>query len=58
MEIKIVHCKDCIFNVANRLHTETDELSDLTCEYWQSDGLCIHDFCSKGKLAENAENGE
>lgn len=57
--IKIVYCKDCIYNVANWNKSEihNDELNntdytDITCDYSMTDGMEADDFCSHGKRVD------
>lgn len=49
-ESKIVHCKDCKYNLLNRGY-RPDEL-DIVCDYFCVDNLKEDDFCSRGKLFE------
>lgn len=46
----IVYCKDCKYNVANSKHDPLDitDYTDITCEYFMTDGMSPNDYCSKG----------
>ena len=47
----IVRCRECIHNVGIRDGVPFwDE--DITCDYWESDGLQSYDYCSYGKRAD------
>ena len=48
---KIVRCKDCIHNGKNWVHDEYDgtDYTDITCDYFMTDGMEPNDFCSYGK---------
>ena len=48
--VPVVRCKDCKHNVANRNHDELDatDYSDITCDYFMTDGMHPDDFCSYG----------
>ena len=45
-----VYCKDCKYNVANSKHEPLDitDYTDITCEYFMTDGMSSNDFCSQG----------
>ena len=48
---EVIYCKDCIHNVGVRDGVPFwDE--DITCDYWESDGLQSYDYCSHGKRAD------
>lgn len=46
----VVHCKDCKYNVANSKHDPLDitDYTDITCEYFMTDGMSPNDYCSQG----------
>lgn len=46
----VVYCKDCKYNVANSKHEPLDitDYTDITCEYFMTDGMSPNDFCSQG----------
>ena len=51
--VEVVRCGECRFNADNM---EADPLclndyagADIVCTYWESDGLAVDDFCSRGK---------
>jgi hypothetical protein len=46
----VVYCKDCKYNVANSKHEPLDitDYTDITCEYFMTDGMSPNDYCSKG----------
>lgn len=46
----VVYCKDCKYNVANSIHNPLDitDYTDITCEYFMTDGMSPNDFCSQG----------
>ena len=53
---KLIRCKDCIHNVANR---ETDPMDitdysgqDIVCDYFMTDGQEPDDYCSKAEPKE------
>ena len=53
---KVIRCKDCIHNVANR---KTDPLDtadysgiDIVCDYFMTDGQEPDDYCSKAEPKE------
>ena len=48
--VEIVYCKDCKYNVANSKHDPLDitDYTDITCEYFMTDGMSPNDFCSQG----------
>lgn len=50
----VVRCKDCIHNVANWNHDELDETdyTDITCDFFMTDGMEPNDYCSYGVLKE------
>lgn len=47
----VVHCKDCIHNVANMQKDPLDitDYTDITCDYFMTDGMDQEDYCSKGE---------
>lgn len=49
--VPVVRCKDCIHNVANWQHEELDitDYTDITCDYYMTDGQHPNDYCSRGK---------
>lgn len=49
-EKTVVHCKDCKYNVANSKHEPLDitDYTDITCEYFMTDGMSPDDYCSQG----------
>lgn len=59
--VEVVRCKDCRHNVANWQHDELDETdyTDITCDYFMTDGMCPNDFCSYGAKMDGKgeENG-
>ena len=46
--IDLVRCGECKHNVGLRDGVEFWE-EDITCDYWESDGLTADDFCSYGE---------
>jgi hypothetical protein len=46
----VVYCKDCKYNVANSIHDPLDitDYTDITCEYFMTDGMLPNDYCSQG----------
>lgn len=46
----VVFCKDCKYNVANSIHDPLDitDYTDITCEYFMTDGISPDDYCSQG----------
>lgn len=48
---KVVTCKDCAYNVANRLEDPLDitDYTDIVCDYFMTDGMSANDYCSHGK---------
>ena len=46
----VVYCKDCKYNVANSKHEPLDitDYTDITCEYFMTDGMSPNDYCSQG----------
>lgn len=56
---KITRCKDCIHNVGNWNHDELDDTdyTDITCDYFMTDGMEPNDFCSYGKSIQKMEGG-
>ncbi len=46
----VVQCKDCKYNVANSKHEPLDitDYTDITCEYFMTDGMSPNDYCSQG----------
>lgn len=53
---KVIRCKDCIHNVANR---KTDPIDitdysgqDIVCDYFMTDGQEPDDYCSKAEPKE------
>ncbi len=47
----VVYCKDCKYNAANSIHDPLDitDYTDITCEYFMTDGMSPNDFCSQGR---------
>ena len=52
--IDLVRCAECKHNVGLRDGREFWE-EDITCDYWESDGLTADDFCSYGERREDDE---
>ena len=50
--IDLVRCGECKHNVGLRDGIGFWE-EDITCDYWESDGLTTDDFCSYGCRKEN-----
>jgi len=52
--VPVVRCRECIHNPLNWKHDELDitDYTDITCDYWMSDGLTLSDYCSYGKRRE------
>lgn len=57
--MEVVRCKDCKYNVANwhTQDTHNDPLNitdytDITCDYFMTDGMEANDFCSKGEKVD------
>ena len=52
--VEVVRCKECKHNVANWQHDELDEedYTDITCDYFMTDGMEADDFCSYGERNE------
>ena len=50
-KVEVVRCKDCKHNVANWQHEELDgtDYTDITCDYFMTDGMHGDDFCSYGE---------
>ena len=57
-QIDIVRCKDCIHNVSNWQHDGLDstDYTDITCDYFMTDGISADDFCSYGERKADNEN--
>lgn len=53
--VEVVRCKDCKHNVANWEHDELDigDYTDITCDYFMTDGMEADDYCSRGERKEN-----
>lgn len=55
-EPKIIHCKDCKYNLLANRKKDILDMSDVTnivCTYFITYGLKPNDFCSKGELCES-----
>ena len=52
--VEVVRCKDCKHNVANWEHDELDisDYTDITCDYFMTDGMEADDYCSYGERKE------
>ena len=52
--VEVVRCKDCKHNVANWKHDELDigDYTDITCDYFMTDGMEADDYCSYGERKE------
>jgi hypothetical protein len=52
--VEVVRCKDCKHNVANWKHDTYDatDYTDITCDYFMTDGMEATDFCSHGEKKE------
>lgn len=52
--VEVVRCGECKHNVANWNHDELDvkDYTDITCDFFMTDGMCSDDFCSYGKRQE------
>ena len=49
--VEVVRCRDCIHNVGVRDGVPFwDE--DITCDYWESDGLQGYDYCIQGERSD------
>lgn len=53
---QLLRCKDCKFNYNNiekdplcATYDKYDNMTDIVCTYWESDGLTPNDYCSQGK---------
>jgi hypothetical protein len=55
--VEVVRCKDCKHNVANWHHDELDatDYTDITCDYFMTDGMHPNDFCSYGEKRSEEE---
>jgi hypothetical protein len=49
-----VRCGECKHNYSNWEHEENDvtDYSDITCDYFMTDGMDREDFCSYGERKE------
>ena len=49
--VEVIRCRECIHNKENWTHEELDatDYTDITCDYWMSDGLTGNDYCSHGR---------
>lgn len=52
--VKIVRCKDCKHNCSNWEHDSGDitDYTDITCDYFMTDGMSPCDYCSRGERFE------
>ena len=57
---EVVRCKDCKHNVANWQHDTNDatDYTDITCDYFMTDGMEANDLCSRGERCEKFTEGE
>lgn len=55
--VEVVRCKDCKHNVANWQHDELNatDYTDITCDYFMTDGMGANDFCSYGERKGEGE---
>jgi hypothetical protein len=52
--VEVVRFRDCKHNVANWEHDELDigDYTDITCDYFMTDGMEADDFCCRGERIE------
>ena len=53
-ESKIVHCKDCKYNLLNREGFKPDAL-DIVCDYFGIVNLKENDYCSRGVRVDDEQ---
>lgn len=57
--VPVVRCRDCKHNVENWNHDELDvtDYTDITCDFFMTDGMQPDDFCSCGERKDGDGNG-
>ena len=55
----VIRCRECVHSPHNWEHDDLDmtDYTDITCDYWMSDGLTSNDYCSNARRKDGADNG-